>query len=218
MSGESYEQILATVDRSEYELVVVPAPFGRDLDKIGIDSTGTIIDILFARSRVPLLVIRRPYSLEEEPFEHVVMLMTDDNGAAPTAASWTVGMVSPQGNIELVLVWILEGAILEQRARRAASARSRCGDNNRGLGGCDGKVFLASAPSAAEDFAAARCGLSTRRPAGIWPAPRRIAKLHATPCVGVRTRQIGPSFARLGPRPDPSFATLGVRDHRGLKH
>ncbi len=111
LEGESYEQILAAVELSECDLVVVPSPFQRELDKIGSDSTGTVIDVLLARAATPLLIVRRPYSLESQPFERVVMLLIGENEAAPAAACWTAGMVSPGGRIGLLLV--LEDEVLE---------------------------------------------------------------------------------------------------------
>ncbi len=111
LSGESYEQILAAIQSSECDLVVVPSPFGRDLDKVGSASTGTVIDVLLARAPVPLLVIRQPYDPEDVPFERVSMVLIGENEAAQSAACWTAGMVAPQGHIELLL--ILEREVLE---------------------------------------------------------------------------------------------------------
>ena len=41
LTGDSYEQILATVEQTGCDLVVVPSPYDRDLEKVGTDSTGT---------------------------------------------------------------------------------------------------------------------------------------------------------------------------------
>ncbi len=83
LQGESFEQILSTVERSGCDLVMTPCPFGRDLDKVGNDSTGTAIDVLLARSPVPLLIVRQPYTVEDNPFDYVVMLMIDESDARP---------------------------------------------------------------------------------------------------------------------------------------
>lgn len=111
LEGESYEQILAATELSQCDLVIVPSPFQRELDKVGSDSTGTVIDVLLARSSIPLLIVRQPYSLEDQPFERVVMPLIGENEAAPAAACWAAGLVSPGGRIELLLV--LEDEVLE---------------------------------------------------------------------------------------------------------
>lgn len=110
-SGDSYEQILSAIDSSGCDLVIVPCPYGRDLEKVGSDSTGTVIDVLLARSSVPLLIVRRPYPLEKVPFENVVMLLIGENETAPLAAEWATGMVAPDGRVGLLLV--LENELIE---------------------------------------------------------------------------------------------------------
>lgn len=102
--GDCYEQILAALDATKAELVIVPSPFGRDLEKVGTDSTGTAIDVLLARSTAPLLVVRKPYTLEQNPFRFVTSLVTNENEAAQTAARWSAGLVAPGGHLVLLLL------------------------------------------------------------------------------------------------------------------
>jgi hypothetical protein len=102
--GDSYEQILAAVEQSECDLLVVPCPYGRDLESVGPNSAGTVIDVLLARSSVPLLVIREPYAPEDQVFHRVLMILTVENEAAPAAAAWSAGLVAPQGTLELEVV------------------------------------------------------------------------------------------------------------------
>jgi hypothetical protein len=109
--GDSYEQILAAVQRSQSDLAIVPSPFGRDLEKVGSDSTGTVVDVLLARSPVPLLIVRQVYDLEKQPFQRAVMVLIGENEAAPAAARWMTGLIDSQGRIELLLV--LEDEVLE---------------------------------------------------------------------------------------------------------
>lgn len=103
-SGDSYEQILEACQDQGCDLVIVPCPFGRNLEKVGSDSTGTVIDVLLARSPAPLLVTRHVYALEDEPFAHVLMVLIGENEAAPSAAAWAVGMVATGGALELMLI------------------------------------------------------------------------------------------------------------------
>ncbi|MFV1965216.1 MAG: universal stress protein [Pirellulaceae bacterium] len=103
-TGDSYEQILTAVEQSDCDLLVVPCPFGRDLNSVGPNSAGTVIDVLLARSPVPLLVIREPYEPEEEIFHSILMILTVENAAAPAAAAWAAGLATPEGMLELELV------------------------------------------------------------------------------------------------------------------
>ena len=102
--GESYEQILAAIAESQPDLVIVPCPYGRNLERIGTDSTGTVIDVLMARSPVPMLVVRNTYPLEAELFQHVLMVLMGENEAVPAAARWAIGLTAPGGQLLLKLV------------------------------------------------------------------------------------------------------------------
>jgi hypothetical protein len=110
-AGESFEQILAAIDRSQCDLLIVPSPFERDLATVGTDSTGTVIDVLISRSSVPLLVVRESYEVSEEPFARVFMVLVGENEAAQFAARWATGLVAPGGWLELML--LLETEIYE---------------------------------------------------------------------------------------------------------
>lgn len=103
-SGENFEQLLAAIDTSKCELLIVPSPFQRELEKVGMDSTGTVIDVLLSRSPVPLLVVRQAYELEAQPFAHVILVLIGENEAAADAARWACGMVAPGGRLDLMLV------------------------------------------------------------------------------------------------------------------
>lgn len=108
---ESYEQILHAAAEMRSDLIVVPSPYGRDLEKIGSDSTGTVIDVLLARSPVPLLVIRQPFQVMGEPFARALIVLVSENKAAADAAAWAAGLVRTGGTAELTLV--LEQEVLE---------------------------------------------------------------------------------------------------------
>jgi len=105
-SGDSFDQILSGIEATDCDFVIVPCPYGRDLDTIGPDSTGTVIDVLLARSPVPLLVVRRPYEVVEAVFSHVLLMLIGENkaAAAAAAASWASAFVSHSGRVQLVLI------------------------------------------------------------------------------------------------------------------
>lgn len=103
-SGDSFDQILAAVEASRCDLLIAPCPYGRDLKAVGPDSAGTVIDVLLARSPVPVLVVRKPFEPEGDLFHQIVMILTAENEAAPDAAAWAAGLVAPKGVLHLSLV------------------------------------------------------------------------------------------------------------------
>jgi len=103
-SGDSFEQILDGIESSGGDLIIVPCPYGRDYEAVGPDSSGTVIDVLLARSPVPLLVVRKPYGDEDELFHQVMLVLIGENKAAPAAAAWAAGFVGHSGSVQLVLI------------------------------------------------------------------------------------------------------------------
>ena len=103
-SDDSFAQILAAVDDSKCDLLIAPCPYGRDLDAVGPDSVGTVIDVLLARSPVPVLVVRKPYEPQGDLFHQIVMILTAENETAPAAAAWAAGLIAPKGVFHLVLI------------------------------------------------------------------------------------------------------------------
>ncbi|QEG34874.1 hypothetical protein [Bythopirellula goksoeyrii] len=101
---EPYEKILAAVSDWQAELALVPCPFGRDFESIGSDSTGTVIDVLLARSPVPVLTTRAPFHPKGDVFSRMRIMLFGENEAAAMAARWSVGLVHPEGSLELVLI------------------------------------------------------------------------------------------------------------------
>jgi hypothetical protein len=102
-SGDSFDQILAAVHEVQCDLLITPCPYGRDLESVGPNSVGTVIDVLLARCPVPILVIRQPYEPQGEVFQKVRMVLSAENEAAEDAAAWATGFVAPQGSLQLWL-------------------------------------------------------------------------------------------------------------------
>ncbi len=103
-TGESFDQILAGIDRSQCDLVILPCPYGRNLESVGPDSVGTVIDVLLSRSPVPLLVVREPYQPDGNLFDSIVIGLIGENEAAHRAAEWAVGLRQAVGQLQLVLM------------------------------------------------------------------------------------------------------------------
>ncbi len=51
-------EILARRRAEQADLLVIPVPFGRDFLKLGMDSLGSVIDMLLRESPCPLLCVR----------------------------------------------------------------------------------------------------------------------------------------------------------------
>lgn len=100
----NYDRILAAAETCKADLLLAPCPFGRDFESLGEDSTGTVIDVLTARSRIPFVAIRRPDATGRDPMTHLRIILTGANPAAELAASWAVSLVQPQGRLELLLL------------------------------------------------------------------------------------------------------------------
>jgi hypothetical protein len=110
--GASFEQILAGVQAAGAELLVAPSPYGRDLETVGADSTGTVIDVLLARTPVPLIVVRRPFALGPAGPGRAVLTVARPGDAAREAAAWALGLLRAGESIELRLA--LEANFLEE--------------------------------------------------------------------------------------------------------
>jgi hypothetical protein len=102
--GDSYEQILQAIRDCQADFLIAPCPYGRDLETVGPNSAGTVIDVLLSRSPVPILVIRRPFEETAKVFRHVRMVLTAENEAARPAAARATALITPGGLLELVLV------------------------------------------------------------------------------------------------------------------
>lgn len=104
-AGETaYERILNAAENSGADLLIVPCPFGRDFEDIGEESTGSVVDVLIARSSVPFIAIRKPVDNEEDPTQHVRLVLTGSNPAAELAARRAVSLARADGRLDLLLL------------------------------------------------------------------------------------------------------------------
>ncbi|QDU89294.1 hypothetical protein Pla175_26830 [Pirellulimonas nuda] len=99
-----YDQILSAAASCGADLLMLGCPFGRDLESLGEDSAGTVMEVIAARSAVPTIFIRRPDAAGRDPSGHVRIVLTRENAAAPRAAGWAAGLVQPSGRLELLLM------------------------------------------------------------------------------------------------------------------
>jgi hypothetical protein len=128
---DSFEQILTAIDTSRADLLVSPCPFGRDFEQIGPDSAGTVVDVLLARSPIPLLVVRQPHAISGAAFRQVALPLGGENRAAQDAAAWAAGLVAPGGHLELILV--VEDEFRESARQLLESMRLEVPPGSEGL-------------------------------------------------------------------------------------
>ncbi|MEM6365795.1 MAG: universal stress protein [Planctomycetota bacterium] len=102
--GESYEAILAALKIHSVDLMVLPCPFGRDFKKLGVDSVGTVIDVMLSRSPCPMLVIRRSDQVLADCVREVSVVIGGECDIESKAAAWAFGLAAPRGTVTLNLV------------------------------------------------------------------------------------------------------------------
>lgn len=102
--GESYEVILQAIDEHEFDLLIVPCPFGRAFEHVGADSAGTVIDVLLSRCRLPMLVIRRDDQDLSAAVSRVSMVIGSECDVETRAAAWVFGLASEKATVTLNLV------------------------------------------------------------------------------------------------------------------
>ena len=102
--GDSYDAILASLNEHTVDLLIVPCPFGRSFEDIGVDSAGTVIDVLLSRCSTPILVIRRQDQRLSECAKEVSMIMGDECEVDNRAAAWAFGLAAEGATVLLNLV------------------------------------------------------------------------------------------------------------------
>lgn len=102
--GEAYDVILSAVQTHEVDLVILPCPFGRPMEKIGTDSAGTVIDVMLARLKTAMLVIRRDDMRFVQCSESVAMVIGGECEAETLASRWAFGLAADGASVSLNLV------------------------------------------------------------------------------------------------------------------
>jgi hypothetical protein len=102
--GDSYDAILAGIKTHSVDMLIVPCPFGRSFEHIGIDSAGTVIDVLLSRCPCPMLIIRRNDQNLADCVSHVSMIVGGECDVETRAAAWAFGLAGTGATITLNLV------------------------------------------------------------------------------------------------------------------
>jgi hypothetical protein len=103
-AGDSYDAILSALKSHAVDLVVIPCPFGREFNKVGTDSAGTVIDVLLSRCPCPMLVIRREDQELGQCVRQISVVIGAECDVESKAAAWAFGLSSDHGTVTLNLV------------------------------------------------------------------------------------------------------------------
>ena len=101
---ESYDAIMEAVSEHAVDMLILPCPFGRSFDAVGVDSAGTVIDVLLARCQRPMLVIRRDDQLLGQCASDVSMIVGSECDQESRAAAWAFGLANAGATVSLDLV------------------------------------------------------------------------------------------------------------------
>lgn len=103
-AGDSYDVILSALKDHSVDLVIVPCPYGRSFDTVGVDSAGTVIDVMLSRCPIPILVIRRDDQILQQCVENVAVIIGSECELELQAAAWAFGLAESAATIALNLV------------------------------------------------------------------------------------------------------------------
>lgn len=97
-------QILSAQQKLGADLVVIPAPYLRDVGLLGDESLSSPIDMLLAECNAPLLLVRQPLDDPKAVLSRMVIPMTVHVPALGPAAGWAFKLVDTSGAVELYAV------------------------------------------------------------------------------------------------------------------
>lgn len=109
------QQILGAAQEVKADLVVLPAPYLRDLGLIGDQSLGSPVDMLMVELAAPLLIVRQPLAEPSECFARALIAVSAPTEEIGRAAGWALKLVDPRGTIELLAI-ADEAALQEAKA------------------------------------------------------------------------------------------------------
>ena len=103
-TGDAYDAILSCLKTHAFDLLIIPSPYGRSFETVGVDSAGTVIDVMLSRCPIPILVMRRDDQLLNECSAEVSMVVGGECEVESKAAAWTFGLAEPSATVTLNLV------------------------------------------------------------------------------------------------------------------
>ena len=89
-------------DATDADLVILPVPFGEDLDTLRRESLSSTIDILLRESRQPVLAVRQPVEDAAATMRHPVVVIDWHPELQVKAASWGCFLAGSDGVVDMV--------------------------------------------------------------------------------------------------------------------
>jgi nucleotide-binding universal stress UspA family protein len=97
-------QILAAQTRTRADLIVMPAPYMRDVGLLGDESLSSVVDVLIAEAPVPVLLLRYPQDDIKSTLMEPLVAVTVHLEEAELAAGWAFKLMDPAGHMTLLAV------------------------------------------------------------------------------------------------------------------
>ncbi|HMO35349.1 MAG TPA: hypothetical protein PKA06_04840 [Gemmatales bacterium] len=103
----SLEGILQAISKEKADGLVVPVPFGSDIDELKSESLGDIFDRLLTKVSIPVLAVRQPLSAEKigRVLSHIVVAMNAADPRNATTISWACRLLRRGGEL-IALEWV----------------------------------------------------------------------------------------------------------------
>lgn len=100
----SAERIHKIMQSQNADLLIMPVPFGRDIDVLKDESLGSVADMLLQESKCPVLCVRQPMDEEEirQALSDVLIPVLDLEKGHEKAVSWALAMARKDCKIELL--------------------------------------------------------------------------------------------------------------------
>lgn len=115
---KSFDKILWAQRESGADILILPAPYFRDIETLGEDSIGTNLDIILARSPIPVLVIRNPGSEPEEVLDRIHLAIFDHTPPSQASAEWAI-LLAGGGSMDVLA--LVEEKFVEMMEEALAS-------------------------------------------------------------------------------------------------
>lgn len=100
----SADQIMAVRRAEGAELILLGSPYLDDLRVLGQDSIGSTLDLLMARAKVPLLIVREPKENVARCLDDILLPITIHTEENVKAASWGLACVADKGTIRVLAI------------------------------------------------------------------------------------------------------------------
>jgi hypothetical protein len=193
-TGLAHQQILAAREAVGAQLIVVPAPYARDINVLGDESLSSAIDALLAESKAPLLLVRHPREDIASCLKEVVVAATLHVKEAVEPARWALSLTQPEGQLTLLAVadrdTVAEAAALlgEQVDRSALNEEALKRAELRAVGALASAIQQRGAAANLQSTVDVRAG----KPAAVIAA--FADERHCLVCVGRSDDRTSPAY------------------------